>query len=359
MSAEATSSDNSSPRDLHSVVLQTTLQEITTRPTDLQDCCVICLEEITEGCEAQPCHHHNFDFLCLATWLERQTACPLCKTEIKEVRYEFSDDRKQWKTFKAPERPPDKAGDTANASSSQQTRRYYSQARPRRPRPHAPSTTRPNLSQDEAITRRRHVYRHQLYSLHVGSNRISRYRDLTPQMFASDTELVSRARTFLRRELQVFEFLSPDNDARPQDTDPVRRRRANNAEFLLEYIIAILKTVDMQGSMGQAEELIQEFLGRENTRLLLHELRAWLRSPYMSLESWDRAVQYPDVTPKRRRSQSPSTANRGESSTTTNSIYPSTWRRDERRRYRRQPYESRRLRNDQRLREATERYSVD
>ncbi|KAJ0298191.1 hypothetical protein COL516b_010114 [Colletotrichum fioriniae] len=128
-------------------------------------------------------------------------------------------------------------------------------------------------------------------------------------MFASDTELVSRARTFLRRELQVFEFLSPDNDARPQDTDPVRRRRANNAEFLLEYIIAILKTVDMQGSMGQAEELIQEFLGRENTRLLLHELRAWLRSPYMSLESWDRAVQYPDVTPKRRRSQSPSTAN--------------------------------------------------
>ncbi|KAK1527400.1 uncharacterized protein CCOS01_07662 [Colletotrichum costaricense] len=358
MSAEAISSDNSSSRDLHSVVLQTTLQEITTRPTDLQDCCVICLEEITEGCEAQPCHHHNFDFLCLATWLERQIACPLCKTEIKEVRYEFSDERKQWKTFKAPERPSDKAGDTTNAPSGQQTRRYYSQARPRRPRPYAPSTTRPNLSQDEAITRRRHVYRHQLYSLHVGSNRISRYRDLTPQIFASDTELVSRARTFLRRELQVFEFLSPDHDARPLDTDPVRRRRANNAEFLLEYIIAILKTVDMQGSMGQAEELIQEFLGRENTRLLLHELRAWLRSPYMSLESWDRAVQYPDVTLKRRRSQSRSAANRGESSTI-NSIYPSTWRRDERQRHRRQPYESRRSRNDQRLREATERYSVD
>ncbi|OHF04419.1 hypothetical protein CORC01_00271 [Colletotrichum orchidophilum] len=359
MSTEATPSDNSSPRDIHSVVLQTTLQEITTRPTDLQDCCVICLEEITEGCEAQPCHHHNFDFLCLVTWLERQVACPLCKTDIKEVRYEFSDDRKQWKTFKAPERP-DKAGVTANVSSTQQTRRYYSQAHSRRLRPHAPSTTRTlTPSQDEAITRRRTVYRNQLYSLHVGSNRISRYRDLTPQMFASDTELVSHARTFLRRELQVFEFLSPDNDTRPQDTDPIRRRRANNAEFLLEYIIAILKTVDMQGSMGQAEELIQEFLGRENTRLLLHELRAWLRSPYMSLESWDRAVQYPDVAPKRRRSQSPGAVNRGESSTSASGIYPSSWRRDERRRYRRQPYESRRSRNDQRLREATERYSVD
>ena len=56
--------------------------------------------------------------------------------------------------------------------------------------------------------------------------------------------------------------------------------------------MAILKTVDIQGSGGQAEDLIQEFLGRENTRLFLHELRAWLRSPYILLEDWDRHVQY-------------------------------------------------------------------
>ena len=56
--------------------------------------------------------------------------------------------------------------------------------------------------------------------------------------------------------------------------------------------MAILKTVDIQGSGGQAEDLIQEFLGRDNTRLFLHELRAWLRSPYISLEDWDRTVQY-------------------------------------------------------------------
>ncbi|GKT48471.1 putative RING finger protein [Colletotrichum spaethianum] len=359
MSLEAATGENSTSRDLHSAVLQTTLQEISSRSTELQDCCVICLEEITEGCEAQPCHHHNFDYLCLVTWLEQQTACPLCKTEIKEVRYDFSDDRQQWKTFKAPERLQEKPKAAGTSPPSQQTRRFYSQARPRRPRPNAHPTRTFTPSQDEVIARRRAVYRNQLYSLHVGSNRISRYRDLTPQLFASDAELVSRARTFLRRELQVFEFLSPDHDARSQDADPVRRRRANNAEFLLEYIIAILKTVDMQGSMGQAEELIQEFLGRENTRLLLHELRAWLRSPYMSLESWDRAVQYPDVVPKRRRSQSPGTADRAGSSEGAEGIYPSRWRRDERRRYRREPYESRRSRNDERLREATARYTVD
>jgi hypothetical protein len=56
--------------------------------------------------------------------------------------------------------------------------------------------------------------------------------------------------------------------------------------------VAILKTVDIQGSGGQAEEMLQEFLGRENTRLFLHEMRAWLRSPFINLEDWDRNVQY-------------------------------------------------------------------
>uniref|UniRef100_L2G904 RING-type E3 ubiquitin transferase n=1 Tax=Colletotrichum fructicola (strain Nara gc5) TaxID=1213859 RepID=L2G904_COLFN len=242
MSPEAAKSDNSSSRDLQSAVLQTTLQEISSRPTEPErgasadDCCVICLDQITEGCEAQPCHHRNFDYLCLVTWLEQQAACPLCKTEIKEVRYDFSDDQKQWKTFKpAPpkrqETPlwPSKRGDT--------TPKYDPGDRDRR-------MPTPRIE-------------------HLFLLRMRRLRaDETCIMFASDSELVSRARTFLRRELQVFEFLSPDNDARTPEADPVRRRRANNAEFLLEYIVAILKTVDMQGSMGQAEELIQEFLGQ-------------------------------------------------------------------------------------------------
>jgi len=73
-------------------------------------------------------------------------------------------------------------------------------------------------------------------------------------------------------------------------------RKINNAEFLLEYIIAILKTVDLKGSGGQAEEMLQEFLGRENARLFLHELNAWLRSPYNSLDDWDRHVQYTDIS---------------------------------------------------------------
>lgn len=85
----------------------------------------------------------------------------------------------------------------------------------------------------------------------------------------------------------MFEFLQSDS----LEAEGVTRR-ANNAEFLLEYIVAILKTVDIKGSGGQAEEMLQEFIGRDDTRLFLHELRAWLRSPYTSLEDWDRHVQY-------------------------------------------------------------------
>jgi hypothetical protein len=125
-------------------------------------------------------------------------------------------------------------------------------------------------------------------------------------MFCSDEELVSRARMWLRRELQVFSFLSlddPDTDSTIQPDGNnggsssstrtrVGHRRANNAEFLLEYIVAILKSVDIMGSAGQAEDMLSDFLGRDNTKLFLHELRAWLRSPFTKLEDWDRAVQY-------------------------------------------------------------------
>lgn len=127
-------------------------------------------------------------------------------------------------------------------------------------------------------------------------------------MFNRDEELVSRARKWIRRELLVFEFLHPDT---PADSSTVTRpgqqrlenRRGNNAEFLLEYIIAILRTVDIKGSAGQAEELLRDFLGRDNASLFLHELQAWLRSPFISLEDWDRNVQYGDVDTNTQRSR--------------------------------------------------------
>lgn len=137
----------------------------------------------------------------------------------------------------------------------------------------------------------------------VGSNRISGYKPTpTPEQFATTPHLITRARLWIRRELQVFAFLSdPEPAAGPSGStssasERELTRRRNNAEFLLEYIIAILKTVDIQGSAGQAEDMLADFLGRDHARLFLHELRSWLRSPAHSLVAWDKEIKYPEIS---------------------------------------------------------------
>lgn len=272
-------------------VLQSTPKEAKSRsPTKKPfiDPCVICLEPISERAVAAPCSHVSFDFVCLVSWLQERSTCPLCNLQVQSVEYDW----RSPEDFKSYEVPSPKTSQTHLPTTS----RLYPLSRPQRssylrwvlpglrPRPLRPQ---PPMSADSALLRRKEVYRRQLYSLHVGSNRYSRFRNLTPKLFSEDQELVSRARKWIRRELQVFDFLNTDTEE-----DSTISRKANNAEFLLEYIIALLKTVDMKGSEGQAEDLLQEFLGRDHTRLFLHELRAWLRSPYNSLEDWDRHVQY-------------------------------------------------------------------
>jgi smad nuclear-interacting protein 1 len=50
--------------------------------------------------------------------------------------------------------------------------------------------------------------------------------------------------------------------------------------------------MDIQDSDGQAEQIVQEFLGLKFAQLFLHELKAWLRSPFESLRAWDFHAQY-------------------------------------------------------------------
>ncbi|KAI1424190.1 hypothetical protein F5Y12DRAFT_465513 [Xylaria sp. FL1777] len=286
--------------DLQSRVLQNTLAEVATRSELANDdrqlsepCCVICLDSITEACEARPCKHRNFDYLCLLSWLERLSKCPLCKSNVHEVAHEVDCDGPG--TSRVYLVPQVKSDVPRNEQPHSQPHRSRWIERPNRRQ--YEDLGRRSVTRDEAIIRRQEIYRKRLYSLHVGTNTRSRYRDITPGLFESEPELVSRARAWLRRELQVFEFLRTPSSPQGSE-DAITRRRANNAEFLLEYIIAILKTVDIQGSQGAAEDMLSEFLGRENTKLLLHELRSFLRSPW-SIEAWDRKVQYPSLTAQR------------------------------------------------------------
>ena len=107
-------------------------------------------------------------------------------------------------------------------------------------------------------------------------------------MVMRDEELNSRARKWIRRELQAIDSLNGVSVS-----DRSADQTGHNSEFLLEYVMAILTTIDLKGCNGQAEELLQDFLGRSIAVLFLHELKAWLRSPYNDLLQWDQHVQYP------------------------------------------------------------------
>ncbi|KAH8130918.1 hypothetical protein FP744_10004238 [Trichoderma asperellum] len=276
--------------EIHRKVLQNTLQEVAAReqPDNATKCCVICLDTVSDVCELLPCGHDSFDYVCILNWLYDKPLCPLCKRDVTKVQ----------------RGPPERRETTIIEPKPQpsSTRTYSHQpsfSRPRARAARAPRFTAHNDAAERVQALRRDVYLHKRFSKHVGSNRLSLYRELTPRLFCSDEHLVSRARMWIRRELQVFSFLTSEEPASTSATsrpnEAQARRRANNAEFLLEYIVAILKTVDIMGSAGQAEDMLSEFLGRDNTRIFLHELRSWLRSPFTKLEDWDRAVQYDPV----------------------------------------------------------------
>ena len=133
-----------------------------------------------------------------------------------------------------------------------------------------------------SIVRRMMVYRHSLYSLHVGANLISNYSNLSRSLFQSDTRLRSRARAWIRRELEAIREVGETRAL----------RKVNSLETLAGYIVRLLSSIDLQESGGLVEGRLRGLFGLDKTRLFLHELKSWLRSPYSAIDAWDRHVQY-------------------------------------------------------------------
>ncbi|MBE7181862.1 MAG: E3 ubiquitin protein ligase, partial [Terriglobus roseus] len=135
-----------------------------------QEACVICLEPVTERAIAVPCNHHTFDFICLASWLSERSTCPLCNVRVTELQYDWRspDDFQRYRVES-----------TTEATRPSSRGRYVRWGRRRQPRPRP--ALPPPPSEDEAVVKRREVYRRHLYSLHVGANRVSRHRNFTPR----------------------------------------------------------------------------------------------------------------------------------------------------------------------------------
>ncbi|KAG8630014.1 hypothetical protein KVT40_001633 [Elsinoe batatas] len=220
----------------------------------VSDTCVICLSAISERAVTYPCNHLVFDFLCLASWLQQRPNCPLCNTPVQRVEYDWRSPN-DFKTYHVP-KPP------GLQPSSSFARRQHSFA--------ISSTSSPSLD------RRKLIHARHLFSLHRAPSRP--IQALTPTLFRSSPILQRKARLFLRRELQVFTFL----------------QTTSRLEFVLEYIVGMLRKLEVKGADGAMENLVAEVLGRDGARVLLHEIKAWLESSFDRLEDWDRVVQYAD-----------------------------------------------------------------
>ncbi len=196
------------------------------------DPCVICLDTVSERAITSPCRHHSFDFLCLVSWLQERSKCPLCLTEVRSVENDFGKSPENFKVYKviSSAREITSSPVPSRLSHLSNGPRRISSWRLRTNHNHPP------VNPNAALLRRKDIYLESLYSLHVGSNRLSRFRDLTPRLFVQDQELVSRAKSWIRRELQVFQFLNSGVGKEGVI------KRANNAEFLLEYVIFSIKT---------------------------------------------------------------------------------------------------------------------
>ncbi|KAF9193443.1 hypothetical protein BGZ51_003247 [Haplosporangium sp. Z 767] len=155
--------------------------------------------------------------------------------------------------------------------------------------------------QQQALERRRHIYRCRVFVKHIGANRISGFQQITPQTFKIFPHRLDRLIPWIRRELRAILSLSSDdntesiNSRQRSVTEDARSYRYEEIdtglEVIREYIIAVMKRYDLQ--TDQAQDLLRDFL-HEYTEHFVHELMAFARSPY-SIEAYDRTSQYDDV----------------------------------------------------------------
>ncbi|KJZ77111.1 hypothetical protein HIM_03432 [Hirsutella minnesotensis 3608] len=265
-------------------------------PEPAQEECVICLDGLTERCEALPCGHSNFHLDCVASWLLQtlRHPCPICRRVVDCVVY-----GQEIIWYHHPAAPstttlPPHAPQRTLAQAPSNRNPHLIAARGRRRR----RVQRPRPRDEPAgLETRRQVYRLRQYSMHVGSNPRSRYRELTRDDFVGSADLQRRARLFLRRELQVFGWLAVAEvdgpDPARTSTPPAQRPRPTvTLERMVNHIVMLLHHAGIRSSDGLIENDLTRHLGRENANQLLHELNSFLRSPFATLEEWDRHVQY-------------------------------------------------------------------
>ncbi|KAM0751621.1 hypothetical protein T439DRAFT_214668 [Meredithblackwellia eburnea MCA 4105] len=243
--------------------------------------CAICLSPVDNKAIITPCHHADFCFACIRPWTDQSRRCPLCLGNIQSLLYNIRSD-KDFQTYHL-----QALSITSGASSSASlfsstgpsssgrngvpSSRYTSIPR------HAfygrqrddTETWRETL-EERAIERRRYIYREGLYAKHVASNRYTGFKPFTPEQISKNPNLKARLVKFIRRELQVFPHV--------------------DIAFLTTYLLSIAEQLDLRSA--SAIRLIADFLSETDAEHLVHEIVTFIRSPFNTLDGYDRMIQY-------------------------------------------------------------------
>ncbi|KAL7412923.1 hypothetical protein BDY24DRAFT_341304 [Mrakia frigida] len=242
---------------------------------EAENCC-ICLQEVKDRTVMVGCGHDNFCFSCLCVWTDQSRKCPLCSHPIGPyLLHNLWTPPPFLKFFLPPLASKPSLAHPQNPRLPPPTTR---RAVPRRP---VPAEGEGSIEQMEdeferTVERRRELYRWGLLVKHVASNNVTRYRPVpTPQAFAANPDMISKATIWMRREFRVWSGV--------------------DVEFMLTYTLSLMKSIDIRSE--PAVRLLAEFLDirredeRRNAEQFAHELYSFLRSPFRDLALYDASVQ--------------------------------------------------------------------
>ena len=130
---------------------------------DEPDHCAICLGDILNEAYLSPCEHGQFCFACVWSWLTESRRCPLCMQSVDHVRTHVKDNGDAQIHYLFPLNPDKESKSTAPS---------IAQSSVPRPRPSRPVRwgKRAKIQLDErveaeqALARRKWVYRNGLYA---------------------------------------------------------------------------------------------------------------------------------------------------------------------------------------------------
>lgn len=335
---------------------------------DGPDSCLICLTSPIEDRSILPqCLHSLFCFQCIVRWSSLKRQCPLCarpmgayilhavRSEDDYVRYFLRPDY-QGDTQRCSQTSATSLAASADrvirAERSQRTHQSAASRADRRSA-HRPASTAadPLAEWDRSVAKRRFVYRHGLYAMHIGANRHTGFKPPPLAVQLDPSSITASASThgfssrrgrgsahpslaplasFIRREVFALPLVPQDEGDAHVQTDRRQNAVASAAtldvDFTATYILSVLKTFDVR-SEETVKTLAEYFSGgtaassHARTRAwelaehFTHEVMTFLRSGAKDCAAFDVRVVYPPLdgraAPRRRSSVPVAEALRG------------------------------------------------